>query len=308
MKKILTVFFLTLISITIVFVSAVLPQSGFDLLTESVSEEQKSFLWKVQSSTSTIHILGSMHLAKRSLYPLDRKIEQAFDKSDILVVEVNLSSLAPAFILKKFNEKGIYQDGTTLGDHLTDETFSRLVEKMNRLGVDINQLNMFKPWCLAMNLVTIELLRLGFNPSKGLDQYFLNKAQGNKDVLELETFEFQLNLFDDFTEAQQELFLFSTLVDLDIIENQMNEMIAAWKTGDVGTMEAILRKGLGENPELLPIYDKMFFQRNKTMALKIEEFLQTRKDYFVVVGAGHLVGKEGIIQLLKKRGYPPKQL
>lgn len=82
----------------------------------------------------------------------------------------------------------------------------------------------------------------------------------------------------------------------------------AWRTGDVKAMESLVTQTLNEYPEIRPIYDMLFYRRNRDMTARIEQFLQSRDTVFVVVGAAHLVGKEGIIELLKKKGYKTEQM
>jgi uncharacterized protein YbaP (TraB family) len=84
--------------------------------------------------------------------------------------------------------------------------------------------------------------------------------------------------------------------------------LRAWKTGDVKNMESIATKPLAEDKNLSSLYEKLIYERNRNMVLRIEEFLKTKETYFVVVGAGHLVGKKGIIEMLKGKGYHVEQL
>jgi len=276
--------------------------------TLNFSASGNNFLWKVKGNNNTVYILGSLHLAKPEFYPLDEKIENAFESSDALVVEVDIGKQDPYLLQQKFFEKGMYYGSDTIADHLSKETFELAKKKLASLGMDISYMIMYKPWFLAINLVTLELIKLGFDPNYGIDKYFMDKARGNKDILELETVDFQIGLFDGFNDSQQELLLFSTLLDIDIIEQEMEKMISFWQSGDAEGLEKILRRGLDEHPQILPIYEKLFYERNKSMTKKIETFLADGRDYFVVVGAGHLVGKEGIIELLKEKGYSVNQL
>jgi len=269
--------------------------------------QNKVFLWKAESENNTVYILGSIHLARLSLYPLDKRIEDAFDNSKVLVVEVDLESFDPVLLQQMFIERGVYSDGTTIRDHLSDKTFKLVIDRMGGLDLGLTQMVLFKPWFLSITLVTTELLKLGFNPEYGIDKHFLKKAK-NKKILELESVEYQLNLFDGFTDQQQDLLLFSTLLDLDVIERDMDSLMLAWKNGNARKMEKILMQGLDQYPEILPIINKIFYERNKNMAVKIENYLNTKDTHFVVVGSGHLVGKEGIIQLLSKKGYSIQQL
>lgn len=269
---------------------------------------QKNFLWKVRLDTNTVYILGSIHLAKKDLYPLDKTIEEAFNTSDILVLEVNIDETNTLASLMGLAQAGMYPSGETLEKHLSIETFKLAKKKLEDIGIDINQMSMYKPWFLAMNLMMLELQKLGFGPNYGIDNYFLKKVGGNKKILELETVEYQINLFNNLTDKVQDLLLFSTLIDLDIIEKEVNRLVELWKRGDAGNMELILRKGLRKYPEIYPFYEEVLYKRNKDMALKIEKFLETKNNYFIVVGAAHLVGKEGVIQILKEKGYSIQQL
>lgn len=265
------------------------------------------FLWEVRSERNTVYILGSIHLARSSIYPLDKRIEEAFNRSDTLAVEANIENFDPFVLQEMFAEKGIYSDGTTLRDHLSRKTFKLTQEKLANLGLEIDHIEFFKPWFLSITLMTFELLRLGFSPEYGVDKYFLSKAGGRK-IVELESIDYQVSLLDSFDDKQQDLFLLSTISDLSIIEREMDSMIEFWESGDVVKLEEIITRSLDKYPEILPVVDKIFYQRNRKMAAKIERSLHDYDTHFVIVGAGHLVGKKGIIQLLKNSGYSPRQL
>ncbi len=273
-----------------------------------LNENNNNFLWEVKSAVNKVYILGSIHLGKKEFYPLDVKIEESFKKSDFLVVEVNLNDIDPVIIQNMVFEKGFYPVGEILKDHLSGKTYQLAAEKFQKLGLDIEFFNDSKPWFIAMNITTMELMRLGYNPEYGIDKYFLEKAKNNKKILGFETFEFQLGLFDSFPEKQQELFLLSTLAEVDLISHEMDKMLYLWKNGDAEKMELMLSKPLKVYPEIKNIYDKLIYDRNEKMANKIDGFLKDDAIYFIVVGAAHLVGEKGIISILEKKGYSVIQL
>jgi uncharacterized protein YbaP (TraB family) len=290
------VFFSVLVFVSLViFVGDALPHS------------RKSFLWKIQSKTSTVYVLGSLHLAKKELYPLDRKIENAFVQSDSLVVEANVNDIGK-IDPQKILESACYPANDTLEKHVSPETFERVKKETQGLGIPLELLNKQKPWFLAMTLASLESLKLGLDPSLGIDNYFLSKAEGKKKIIELESLDYQIGLLSGFSDQDQELFLIYTLKDLDMMEQEVDRLVQAWVSGDTQGMESILTRSVSEDKRLSGIFEKLIFERNRKMVSKIEDFLRTKETYFVIVGAGHLVGSRGIIGLLGGKGYLIQQL
>ena len=159
-----------------------------------------------------------------------------------------------------------------------------------------------------MTFVSLESIRLGLDPNLGIDKYFLSKAEGKKKILELESIDYQINLLSGFSDKDQELFLIYTLKDLHLMEQEVNQVTQAWILGDTKSMESLLTKSVSEDKRLSTIFEKLIFERNRRMVSKIEDFLRTKETYFVIAGAGHLVGNQGVIELLREKGYLIEQL
>jgi len=274
---------------------------------EVYSPSQKSFLWKIESKTNRVYILGSLHFFKKDLYPLSEKIEVAFRQSEVLVVEANISDIKKVDI-QKLADRAFYPADDSLEKHVSRETFDLIVKEVDGLGIPRELLNKQKPWFLAMTFVALESLKLGFDPNLGIDKHFLSKAEGGKKILELEGLEDQLDLLSGFSDREQEFFLLYTLKDLKVMERELGELTQAWTSGDSKAMESILTRGVLEDKRLSFVLEKLVYERNRKMASRMEDFLKTRETYFVVVGAGHLVGDQGIIEILKAKGYPVEQL
>jgi uncharacterized protein YbaP (TraB family) len=204
-------------------------------------------------------------------------------------------------------ERALYMGNEGLESHLSKETYELAKARMNRFGMPIEFFHKSKPWFLALMITALEMQRLGFDPEYGIDNYFLKKAAGGKRIIELESVAYQTNLLSTLSEGEQELFLLSTLRDLDVLAREMDTLAKAWNTGDTEAFESIVSKGAQDDPRLIPLYDKLIYERNTTMASRIEGFLKTGGRYFVVVGAGHLVGKKGIVEHLKEKGYSVEQ-
>jgi len=243
---------------------------------------------------------------KKEVYPLSRKIEDAFEKSSILAVEANINNVAKIDV-QKLVASAFYPGDDTLERHISKGTFEFVKKETAPLGIPIELINKQKPWFLALTLESMELMKLGFNPQYGIDNYFLKKAVGKKKIVELESLDYQLNLLSGFSDEEQEFFLLYTLKDLKTLRQETDKLLRAWQTGDVKTMEAVALKA-GEDRRLAGIFEKLYYERNSAMASKIEEFLRTKNTYFVVVGAGHLIGNKGVVELLKRKGYLVEQI
>lgn len=289
---------------SVFFILLLLNSSAFVL--DAVAQSQKSFLWRVQSKTGTVYLLGSIHLLKKEVYPLNKKIDSSFDKSDVLVVEANINDISKMDV-QKLLESAFYLNDETLEKHVSTGTYELIKKESGRLGIPLELINKQKPWFLALTFESLELLKLGFDPSYGIDSYFLSKAKGKK-ILELESLDYQIKLLSKFSDNDQELFLLFTLKDLDTLGEEADQLIRAWTSGDTKGIESILTKAVTEDNRMSSIYEKLIFERNISMTSRIEDFLKKEETYFVIVGAGHLVGNKGIVEMLKGKGYLVEQL
>jgi uncharacterized protein YbaP (TraB family) len=271
----------------------------FVLAAAARAEQPRLFFWQIKSGKATAYLLGSIHVARPSLYPLDPQIEKAFSNSHVLAVEADASPEKSLGLAVKMLSRASYPPDDGLDKHISKETFDALVARLSKVGMPAEQVRMFKPWFLASTLMLAELQKLDVQPQYGLDFHFLQAAKG-KPIIELEGAEAQIDLLDGFTAAQQEQFLQYTLRDLDNLAKHVHEILDAWSSGDVKKIEDYLLDSSKDSPEMRALLVKLFDERNARMAAKIEQLLQTDRTHFIIVGAGHLVGKNGLLQLLGK--------
>ena len=263
--------------------------------TVNSTKTNKHFIWKISSGRSTVYLLGSIHLAKESLYPLDPVIESAFSESKNLVVELNIDKVDPKDLMKKV----LYQDGNTLEANVTKEVYAKLKSMFGKNGVPELIYAKAHPWFATVMLVNLELKSKGYDEKNGIDQHFINKAD-EKRILELETVEEQLSVFSEFDNYSTEFIEYS-LNDLNNTSEQVDELYDAWKSGNTKHFEQLIDITTDENPKLRIILDKLIKERNIKMADKITSYLESGDKYFVVVGAGHIIGETGILNLLKNK-------
>jgi uncharacterized protein len=167
--------------------------------------------------------------------------------------------------------------------------------------VSVTAVQGLRPWLCGLSLTIGELQRLGFDPWYGMDRHFFDRAKKDgKNILALETIEEQLRLFSDMDPTQQDSLLKETLEELDITEKLFREAILAWDCGDTERLYEITMKSLEAHPD---IYRELFTKRNLRWAGKIEKLLNQNGTVTVIVGAGHLAGRDSVISLLARKGF-----
>ena len=268
---------------------------------------ERLLFWHVSTARAEVWLLGSMHLARPDIYPLREKIMQAFAASDSLVVEVDIGGANQMAIQELMLARGTYRGDETIRDHLSAATWQALQERLLQSGLPPAVMERMKPGLVVTTLATVEMMKLGLNPELGVDRYFLDRARAQKDIIELETIDQQLDLLLNFPDA--DLLVRQTLFEMDSLEETMEKLVDYWKRGDAaGLRKLVLDDELSRHPEFRPLTERMFDQRNRAMTDRIVGMQQRGGRYFVVVGAGHLLGDQGIIALLEKRGQKPLQL
>jgi uncharacterized protein YbaP (TraB family) len=269
-----------------------------------VASPAKSCLWKVTSKGGNVYLLGSVHLLRKDAYPLNQSIEQAFTRSTRVVLEVDMDeSAASAQLLLS---KGLLPGQKTLKEILSADTFKLVKQKMEAQGSNIETMQRFKPWLLMLTLTISEMQRLGYDAQYGIDKHFYDRARkSSKEVLSLETAEYQINLLDSLPAATQEAALLQTLKEFDLFQKEFSQIVKAWSSGDATGLEASLLGSFNEYPD---VYEKLLLERNRNWIPKIEAFLGSQSDVLVIVGAAHLVGPSGVVELLRKKGYSVEQM
>jgi len=281
------------------------PAQAADSPQEVPVVQSPQILWKVQSPQNTIYLAGSIHVLQKEHYPLHHEFDKAFNASSRLMFEVDLDGLSSPLAQTNMLRKGLYLTGESLPTVLSSESYATATAGLAGLGQHIEDFHRMKPWMVATAVMALELQKLGFESAYGVDRHFFEKAKAaGKDIQGLETVEFQLNLFDQLSPAIQEQFLLQTLEDLKNLGTQVSDMVEAWKQGNVQELETLLA-GMGEYPEL---NQTLVINRNHDWLPHVERALQEKEPVFIVVGALHLLGKDGLVAMLKAKGYVVKQL
>ncbi len=267
-------------------------------------KDGRIFLWSVNSEKNTVYLLGSVHVLKKDAYPLDERIEEAYNDAETIMFEADMTEVAKPATRLKMIASGTYQDGSTLQQHISSRTYDMLKEKVAGQGISMDRFDNLKPWLCAVTLSGMELKRMGF-AALGIDAHFFTRAlNDDKDLLFLESSDYQIEIIAGIPDGNSEDLLKQTMAELEVIGARSEDILSAWIVGDAQMMDAIVSMSLKEYPY---IRGRLFIQRNTDWTQKIEKLIGSEKDVLVIVGAGHLVGEDGVLDQLEKKGHPVVQ-
>ncbi len=266
----------------------------------------KNFLWKVEGEAGGVaYLLGSLHVLTPEWYPLSATINQAFAESKTLVEEIDLDEAADPTLMMAALAKAMLTGGKTLDQIVAPETYAEVERRAGKSGLPMAALQRMKPWLVAITLMAPMLQTAGFKPELGVDRHFFDRAKASGMKRRgLETLAYQLDRFDQLSPRLQEDLLKTTMEELDIAVAGVTEMAQAWASGNVASMEKLTLAALQESPEL---YKRLLLERNANWVPHVENCLTEKAGCFIVVGAAHLVGSDGLPVLLAKKGYKVTQ-
>lgn len=267
--------------------------------------DSQPLLWQVQDETSQtrLYLFGSLHYGSEKFYPLPDAVLEAFEKSGVLAVELDIEALDAERIRDLLSSHGYYSGEQNLRSQMSEQMWQQLKGVSEQLAVDLQKLVRFKPWMAAMQLTNVQLAQSGYKQSLGLDNYFLTTSRGKKTVLELESLEEQIELFAQLTEAEQLAFLQITLRDFPKGRESLDKLASAWYRGDEEELNKLVFSAFEKQQLGKKLYQLIFVERNKKMLAALEKHMKSLSTIFLVVGAGHMLGNDGLVALLEQKGY-----
>jgi uncharacterized protein len=262
-------------------------------------------LWSLQGKTNKVYLLGSVHMLQPG-EQLPPAIDAAYADAESLLMEIDMDDLDSAQMQLDVLELAMQPEGRTLRQQLGPEAYQKFASKVQPLGVDPAALDPLRPWFAAITLVQVQMMKMGFDAESGVEKRLTRRAvKDNKPIRGLETAREQLGIMARLPDAQQREFLLYSVDDAERMTKELDELLSAWRHGDAKEMAKLLQEGFDEYPDL---YRPLTVERNRRWVPQIEELLDDKDDYLVVVGALHLVGTDSVIDLLEHKGYKVKQL
>ncbi len=264
------------------------------------------FLWHISRGHQSLYLVGSIHALNPDDYPLPAVMENAFRHSAALVEEINLTTVDTASMQQEALRMGGYPRGKSLRTELSPGIYEKVAAGAQKLGITMQRLDRLRPWLGSIAILDMQLTRAGYTASAGVDHHFADEAQmANKRIIGLETSAFQLRLLADLPAKVQQDMLLESLDQAVNFNREMQDLINAWEKGDSAALEKILKQDFGSYPLA---YKLLIADRNRAWMPRLLRMLHSGRQYFVVVGALHMVGADGLLARFERAGYKVEQL
>ena len=268
---------------------------------ESQTENENVCIWKIESDSNIVYLMGSIHFLKEADYPLDDRYDQCFEDAENVVFELNFDSTQTPAFQQYTVMKAFYPQGETFQGSVSDSIYTLVKTQLLELGLPIEKFNSFQPWFIAVTMLSLNLQKIGFDPKLGVDMHFFERAkEAQKNIIGLETPEYQLDLLATLGGEDQEDFIIQAIDQFDEIESVLQDLVDAWDAGDLEKLDELLNKDFEEYPALK---QSLLIDRNYNWLDEVIGYTKDNEDYLVIVGSGHLAGEEGLIMLLEAKGY-----
>lgn len=283
-----------------------LPRLCVGLLFSCGSLAAQSSVWKVTRGDQTLYVGGTCHVLRASDFPLPAEFDTAFDASATVYFETDIARVQSPEMQQVIAAHGMFSDGKSLDQVLTPAAWKKVETYFSALGMPSEQVRMFKPWMIVILVTATELQKIGVS-MEGVDMHYFKRAKAeHKKIGELETFEQQVEFLVQLGAGHESELIANTLEELGDLPKQLDEMLAAWKTGDLAAIDTLMIEDVRKRYPA--IYQDLFVERNNAWLAKLDALLKSPEVELALVGAGHLPGKDGLLDQLRARGCRVEQL
>jgi uncharacterized protein YbaP (TraB family) len=261
-------------------------------------------VWSVKGAHNTVYLAGSVHALPRGQSELPPQLELAYLDSDAIVMELDMDDLNPFEAVEFLNSHGTLPADQTLAGIIGAAKYAELVKLATSVDLPEIAIARLEPWAAAMVLTQFALMKSGFDPQLGIDMQLTERAREDKKPVDgLETVVEQLGIFDSRSVSEQGKFLVDAASDVPKLREELQRLVDAWRAGDLRALEREFNEERDRAPAL---YDELLGARNRKWMPKIEALLDDDRDYLVLVGTLHFVGRDGLLELLQRAGHKPK--
>jgi uncharacterized protein YbaP (TraB family) len=262
------------------------------------------FLWEVQGASARHYLLGSVHLLPASAMPLPAALDRAYAATQALMVETDLEALSSPELQGRLLGAAREDRPGGLQAQIGKKLYGKLQARAKALGMPTPVCAELRAWFCALALELYPLQQAQFSPEHGIDQHYFTLArEDRRPVIALESAEFQIGLFAQMPEPLARQMLAATLDEATHASQTPEELHRIWRTGDVVALERLARDMHKQFPEL---HARLLTDRNRAWLAQLAEQMDREVPLLVIVGAAHFVGPDGLLALLKARGFEVK--
>lgn len=268
----------------------------------SISAWAGSPVWQLSGSAQPFYIAGTIHVMRPDDYPLPAVLEQAYQASDVLVLEMELSDATQEYFRQQVAIEGLYPQGQSSRGVFSPGIVQAIETQLAKDQISFAQVERQRPWLLALTLMHLELQRHGASPEYGIDSHYYHRAVADgKTIKALETADAQLKVLTAMGEISADQLLTQFMSDIADVPTLFGNMTDAWRSGNYQAIDDELTAELrAEQPAF---YQNIMVDRNRQWLDRIEALIASGKPVLVLVGSAHLAGPDSLITMLAGRGY-----
>lgn len=282
-------------AVVVAFLVLVGPLAARDAQTDTPA------LWKIDGPKGDVYLFGSVHLLPEGVNWRTPALDAALKEAKVIAFEIDLDEAKDLGATQQLIAKlGMLPAGQTLRKLLAPQQREKFERVAAAIGIPAPALDPFRPWLAAVTIGVQWIISKGFDPNSGVDERIWQWAKENtKERVALETSESQLNVFAGLTREQEIEFLIITLDQIEKMPTMLDELIAAWRKGDIVKLDKIMNTGMEDFP---PLTKRLLGDRHAKWLPQIERMIADGRTHVIVVGGAHLVGNDSVIAMLRAKG------
>jgi len=275
----------------------------FSFASQSLAQ---SSVWLATKGTNKVYLGGTIHMLRADDYPLPPEYETAYNEAESLYFEIDIDQMNDPAGQLGMLQRLMYTDGRTLQTVLNEEAYNSLTDYIAKFGMPMFMLQNMKPGMLMSTLELLKFQSRGFTPD-GVDVHFHQRAKvDGKTIDAFESVDEQVGFIETMGEGEESEYILLSLRDLEKIDDDIESMISIWRNGESEDLFDLFVEDMEENTP--GVYQSLLLDRNYKWMPTIEAMFNDADTELVLVGVAHLVGDDGLVQLLRARGYQVEQI
>ncbi len=266
----------------------------------------QSSVWLATKGNNKVYLGGTIHMLRSNDYPLPSEYETAYSASDNLYFEIDIDQMNDPTAQLGMLQRLMYTDGRTLQSVLNADAYQSLTDYVAKFSMPIMMVQNMKPGMVMSTLELLEFQSRGFTQN-GVDVHFHQRAKDDgKLIYAFETVDEQIGFIETMGEGEESEYIMLSLRDLGKIDSDIESMVSIWRNGESEELVDLFVEDMQENTP--GVYQSLLLDRNHKWMPTIEAMFDDADTELILVGVAHLVGDDGLVELLRARGYQVEQL